>query len=177
MVITGGWCPEFWRWRVSACSERGITLSDRKGRVRIEADQWLPWLAGRCQLDPTYVDGQRIACPAAVPMLLPGDVAEPFPMRPPPEATDLASRLQRAREVLAHYRIYPIAHTGKGTLLRVDGTRGKFDVWYDVPGGQMPLCNCSGVARFSLDGRPCKHGLAVLLGDPAAKVLLLRALT
>lgn len=179
MTITGGFCPEFWRWRVSACSDRGITLTDRKGRVRILPDQWLPWLAGRCRRDVVYVDGQRIEPPAAVPLVLPGDDPEPAaPYERPSQRkpTDIASLLRQAREVLKHYRIYDAKVAGRGKLVHVDGVLGSYRVWYDVEQGRLPLCNCHGVMRAAPSARVCKHGLAVLLQDPTAKVLLLRAL-
>ncbi len=171
MVITGGWCPEFWRWRVAGISARGITLVDRHGRVQIQADQWLPWLAGRCELDPTYVDGQRIRCPAAVPLVLPGDVAEPFPQRPEVGPADLATRLREAREVLAHYRLTVETSKDSWKTWHLHGVRGQFVVVFNPAASAMPRCTCAS------PGTVCKHGLAVLLHDPAGKVLLLRILT
>lgn len=179
MRITWGWCPEFWRWRVASVSRLGITLADSKGRVRIALDQWLPWLAGRCDLDKTYVDGQRIRCPAAFPLFLPGD----HPNKPtaasedPMDADDLATRLSRAREVLADYRISPRREVGPGSYWTVDGPQASYRVAYDLTALLGPVCSCPDFARMRAQNGLCKHGLALLLRDPKAHVLLLRYLT
>ncbi len=179
MRITWGWCPEFWRWRVAAVSSRGITLVDSKGRVRIAQDQWLPWLAGRCDVGATYVENQRIRCPAAVPLFLPGDVREPTPpprQEPQTRADDLATRLQQAREVLAHYRVLPAVSKEPGVHLVFDGVAGKVQVDYELGSPRGPRCSCKDFGRQQMLGVLCRHALAALLRDPAAKVMLLRYL-
>ncbi len=179
MRITWGWCPEYWRWRVAAVSARGITLVDTKGRVRIARDQWLPWLAGRCEVGATYVDGRRIRCPAAAPLFLPGDVKEPTPPpreQPQTRADDLPTRLQQAREVLAHYRVLPVTSQDAGVHVVFDGVAGHFRVDYELRSARGPRCSCKEFGPQQMLGVLCKHAMAALLRDPAAKVMLLRYL-
>ena len=179
MVITGGYCPEFWRWRVAACSDKGLTLhGSRKAVLRLAPDQWLPFLAGRALFDPVYVDFQRIAPPAAAPMLLPGEVAPAQPASPrgPVPERDLPTRLRAARALLASCVFTPVKAIGKGTRIRVAQGGFPVDVVYDVATAMLPCCTCSRFDPSPLPARVCDHGLAALLRDPKAKTLLLRCL-
>lgn len=175
LVITLGYCPEFWRWRVASCGVKGITLRDSKGKIRIEPDQWLPWLAGRCEHGAIYVEGQRLVRPAAAPLMVPGDLprpGEPCEPRHGPPPRDPRSRLRQAREVQKCFRIYLDKDQAGGTRWRLDGVRQWLRVTYSVDRGFLPACTCGEAPRDAV----CRHGLAVLLLDPAAAVLLLRAL-
>ncbi len=178
MRITWGWCPEFWRWRVASISRRGITLVDSKGRVRLQPDQWLPWLAGRCDTEPTYVDGQRIRSPPAFPLFMPGEFHPHLPNleEDSMDTDDLAIRLSRARQVLATYRFAALREPPPVKAVSVQGPHGAYRVAYDPVALVGPVCSCPDFARMRAQHGLCKHALAVLLGDPAAQLLLLRYL-
>lgn len=180
MRVTGGYCPEFWRWRVAAVSARGITLASSKQRLRIAADQWLPWLARCCDTDHTYIDAQRIVRPAAEALVLPGDTVKPAPDDLRFAATpSLPERLRAARALLATHQVRPGRLIGTGTCVQFCGDRvnDPVEVVYDVASGMLPVCRFCRPPGLLKPQAMCCHGLAALLRDPAAHALLLRCLT
>mgnify|MGYP000172403398 CR=1 FL=1 len=86
-------------------------------------------------------------------------------------SNDLVGRLRRAREVQAEYQFSPSHMGGPGQSLWVQRGKSLYLVTYDVATGTLPECSCPDSAVQRLTGSTCKHALAVLLRDPAAKVL------
>lgn len=189
MVITGGYVPELWRWRVARITARHLVLAGDSREVRIDPDMWLPFLAARCRMDPVYIDGTRILPPAAAPLWLEGEtpIEALTAIRPPrhnrlaplPPVADLAVRLNQARFLLIYARIKAGSLFGEGTIVTFAerGSEPACSVTYDIRDGSGPWCSCQPVERRHHDAYACAHSLAALLRDPQAVSMLARVLS
>ncbi len=187
MILTGGFCPEQWRWRVASVSPRQLVLASGDRQIRLHPDQWLPFLTARCRMDPVYIDGTRIVPPAAAPLWLPGEtpiealtvVRPPRQNRLTPQAVpeDWAVRVHQAQFLLAVARIKSADLFGDGTIVTFAerGSAPVCSVTYDVRDGAGPWCSCQQIGR-NRDHEACAHGLAALMRDRRATAMLARVL-
>ncbi len=188
MILTGGFCPEQWRWRVASVSPRQLVLASGDLQVRLHPDQWLPFLAARCRMDPVYIDATRIVPPAAAPLWLPGEtpIEALTAVRPPRQnrltpqhvPEDWAVRLHQAEFLLATAQIKAASLFDQGTIVTFAerGSAPVCSVTYDVRDGAGPLCTCQPVGRGHSDHEVCAHGLAALMRDRRATAMLARVL-